>query len=58
MDLRLISNYSLRSDASLQKETIEYFERLKSDELGWKLCVECLVSRHVTDESAVFFCLQ
>ncbi|CAG2105834.1 unnamed protein product, partial [Medioppia subpectinata] len=58
MDLRLISNYSLRSDATLQKETIEYFERLKSDEFGWKLCVDCLVSNQVVDESAVFFCLQ
>ncbi|XP_054160885.1 exportin-T-like [Oppia nitens] len=57
MDLTLISNY-LRSDALLQKEAIEYFERLKSDQNGWKLCVECLVKSQVVDDSAIFFCLQ
>ncbi len=42
----------------INDKALEYFERLKSDEFGWKLCADCLLSSQSIDESAVFFCLQ
>ncbi|RWS27432.1 Exportin-T-like protein [Leptotrombidium deliense] len=65
MNLSLVSNYLTSSDPSLQKETeifvtqaFNYFETLRSDVNGWKICVETLLNcGQQLSESAVFFCL-
>lgn len=36
----------------------EYFESLKNNPFGWKLCAETLLTDSIKDESAIFFCFQ
>ncbi len=39
-------------------QVFEYFESLKNNPFGWKLCAETLLTDSIKDESAIFFCFQ
>ncbi|CAG7834393.1 unnamed protein product [Allacma fusca] len=41
-----------------QAKALQYFEELKSSDLGWQMCVQAVTSRAYTDDHIQFFCLQ
>ncbi|KAJ6219416.1 hypothetical protein RDWZM_005228 [Blomia tropicalis] len=58
MNTEIIAHFSKQSDAFQQKVVLEYFDSLKNNPHGWKLCAETLLTDAIKDESAIFFCFQ
>ncbi|KAI7697392.1 Exportin-T [Sarcoptes scabiei] len=49
---------SKQSNSFHQKEILEYFDTLKNDPNGWKICIEAIHSESIKDENTMFFCFQ
>lgn len=60
MNLEIFNKFSrIQSENALQqKEVLDYFQSLKCNPIGWKICAETLLTDSINDEMGIFFCFQ